>query len=99
MPAAARHNDTFNTGHPCDGTSAIAQYSPDVSINSRGAARQGDNSYSHEVLVGGVCVPHTVPISGGSSTVTINNKPAARIFDSIDAGAISSGSPDVTIGG
>ena len=99
MPAVARIGDPFSTGHPCDGSSVIAQGSPDVFANSISASRVGDSSASHLILVGGVCVPHSVPIAAGSSTVYANGIALARVGDAIDAGAISGGSPDVFAGG
>ena len=99
MPAVARIGDPFSTGHPCDGSSIIAQGSPNVYANSIPASRLGDMSASHLILVGDVCVPHAVPIAAGSSTVFANSIPLARVGDAIDAGAITGGSPNVFAGG
>ena len=99
MPAVARIGDPFSTGHPCDGSSTIAQGSPNVYANSIPASRVGDMSASHLLLVGDVCVPHAVPIAAGSSTVYANGIRLARVGDSIDAGAITGGSPNVFAGG
>lgn len=99
MPAVARIGDPFSTGHPCDGSSTIAQGSPNVFANSIPASRVGDSSVSHLILVGDVCVGHAVPIASGSSTVFANGIPLARVGDSIDAGAITGGSPNVFAGG
>ncbi len=99
MPAVARIGDSFATGHPCDGTSTIAEGSADVFANGIGISRLGDNSVAHDVEVGGACVPHVVPIASASATVFINGIACARVGDSIDAGAIISGSPDVFAGG
>jgi len=96
MPAQARATDTFQTGHACDTTSTIAKpASPDVIVNTLGAARVGDPSVSHDILVGLVCTPHVEYIAQGSPTVEINSKKAARVGDAIDAGKITSGSPNV----
>lgn len=95
MPAVARIGDPFATGHPCDGSSTIAAGSGDVFANGIGVSRQGDSSASHNLLVGDVCVPHSVPITGGSATVFANGFSIARVGDAIDAGAITGGSPDV----
>lgn len=99
MPAAARIGDPFSTGHLCDVTSTIAQGSGDVLVNGIGVARVGDLSVSHEILVGLVCAPHTAAIAAGSGSVLVNGIAVARVGDAIDAGAISAGSPDVSIGG
>ena len=99
MPAVARIGDPFSTGHPCDGSSVIAEGSPNVYANSIPASRVGDSSASHLVLVGDVCVGHAVPIAAGSSTVYANGIALARVGDAIVAGAITGGSPNVFAGG
>ena len=98
MPAVARIGDPFSTGHPCDGASTIAGGSPNVFANSISVSRRGDPSASHTLLVGDVCVPHTVPIIGGSATVFVNGIAIARVGDAIDKGSITGGSPDVFAG-
>lgn len=98
MPAVARQNDSFSTGHPCTGVSALTGPSSDVFVNGRGVERRGDPSVTHTIKIGKRCVPHVVPITGGSSTVFVNGRPIARVNDSIDRGAIISGSGDVFAG-
>ena len=98
MPAVARQNDSFKTGHGCTSTSQVTGPSSDVFANGRGVERQGDPSMSHSSKSGKSCVKHTVNIAGGSSTVFVNGKPIARIGDSIDSGAITSGSENVFAG-
>lgn len=95
MPAVARLNDPFKTGHPSVPVSKITKPSTDVFANNLGVERRGDPSVLHQVGRG----THIVNITGGSSTVFVNNKPIARVGDSIDKGAISSGSPNVFAGG
>lgn len=99
MPQVARIGDSFATGHPCDGSSVIAQGSPNVFANGIPVSRRGDMSAVHAVKVGDECVPHAVPISGGSGSVFANGIAVARIGDGIDAGAITGGSPNVWAGG
>lgn len=99
MPAVARIGDPFSTGHPCDGSSTIAQGSGDVFANGIAVSRVGDMSTTHNILVGDICVPHAVPIAAGSGTVFANGIAVARIGDAIDAGAITGGSGDVFAGG
>ena len=99
MEAVARIGDPFSTGHPCDGSSTIAQGSPDVFANGIPVSRIGDLSAVHTVLAGGICVPHSVPVVSGSATVFANGIPVARVGDSIDAGEITGGSPNVFAGG
>lgn len=100
MPAVARQNDQFNTGHGCATTSQLTGPSSNVFANGRGVERKGDPSVSHPVDNGRKrrCVLHTVNITGGSSTVFVNGKPIARVGDAIDNGSISSGSPTVFAG-
>jgi uncharacterized Zn-binding protein involved in type VI secretion len=98
MPAVARQNDSFSTGHGCTVTSTITGPSTDVFANGRGVERKGDPSVQHTIKSGRRCVPHTVNIASGSGTVYVNGKPIARIGDSIDAGSITSGSADVFAG-
>lgn len=99
MPAVARIGDPFSTGHPCDGASVIAAGSGNVFAEGIGVSRVGDNSVSHLIEVGGVCVPHVVPISAGSGTVFVNGISCARVGDAIDAGAITGGAGAVFAGG
>ncbi len=69
----------------------IPKGSPDVKINGLEAARKGD-----KVL----CVGPPDKISGGSATVFINGKAAARKLDPTEhGGSISAGSLNVNIGG
>jgi uncharacterized Zn-binding protein involved in type VI secretion len=93
MPPAARALDP--TSHPgvISGPCSI-----DVLINNRPAARKGD---LHACALPPVAGPHPPsPIASGSATVFINNLPAARQFDAAGCGAmITTGSPDVVIGG
>jgi uncharacterized Zn-binding protein involved in type VI secretion len=98
MPAVTRQTDSFSTGHPCVSTSQLTDPSTDVFANGLGVERQGDPSVEHYYKVGKNCVPHTVTITGGSSTVFVNGKPIARVGDAIDLGQITDGSGDVFAG-
>lgn len=98
MPEIARIGDDFSTGHGCTGVSQIAEGSEDVFANGIPVSRLGDMSVSHTIPSGDDCVPHVVPISGASASVYINGIACARVTDSIDAGAIVAGSPDVFAG-
>lgn len=96
MPAVARQNDTFKTGHPWTvKTSTLTGPSSDVFVNGRGVERMGDPSVKHLADAG---PPHIVKIKGGSDTVFVNGKPIARVGDPIDLGSIISGSGDVFAG-
>lgn len=98
MPAVARQNDSFKTGHGCSGTSQVTGPSTDVFANGLGVERRGDPSVVHSIRRGRKCKTHTVNIAGGSSTVFVNGRPIARVGDAIDSGSITSGSPDVFAG-
>lgn len=98
MPAVARQNDQFKTGHPGDAVSKLTGPSSDVFADGIGVERQGDPSVPHRIQNGSQVSTHTVKISGGSSTVFVNGKPIARVGDSIDAGKISTGSSTVFAG-
>lgn len=95
MPAVARIGDQINTGHGCDGTSTIAEGSPNVFANNIGVARQGDAIAPHTIPAGPICVGHSAVINSGSPDVFVNNIPMARVNDSADQGFITEGSPDV----
>lgn len=93
MPAVARQGDQ---GVPhCSGYT-IAGGSSDVFVNSRPAARQGDNSTVHLRPGGNRCVPHSATITGGSNSVNVNGRPLARVGDTLSGcTSIAQGSPNV----
>jgi uncharacterized Zn-binding protein involved in type VI secretion len=99
MPAVARQNDQFRTGHGCSTISTVTGPSTNVFANGRGVERKGDPSVVHLFNAGKRCFAHSVNIAGGSSTVFVNGKPIARVGDAIDSGAISTGSNNVFAGG
>ena len=100
MPAAARLGDPTTTGHGCDATTTIlGALVSTVKINGIIAAVQGDLLSPHTILSGISCVPHTANVNAGSTTVKIEGIAAARVGDSADAGNITSGSTNVSIGG
>lgn len=99
MPAAARQGDSVITGHGCDGTTTLAiPTQSTVRINGKLACRKDDLTVTHTLPAGNQCVPHVASINAGSSTVRIVGKAAARVNDSADAGYISAGSSNVSIG-
>jgi uncharacterized Zn-binding protein involved in type VI secretion len=110
MPAVARIGDTITTGHGCDSTSQIKQGSSNVFANGRGITRVGDsdthNIPTPTVVVGEdgnpvtilVCLPHTVTVGSGSSSVFVNGRAIARVGDSFSGESITTGSPNVFAG-
>ena len=100
MPAASRQGDSLSTGHDCVGeTTLAAPGQSKVVIEGALAARQGDPTVSHPFPPSPPCAPHVAVVNAGSGKVTIVGSPAARVGDSADAGAMTSGSGKVSIGG
>ena len=114
MPAVGRGTqDSATTGHGCDGSAKLAGPANNVFCNTKPAQRKGhplDPTHTIPVLVTipGVgdnpptqelkCLPHSASISDGSGTVFVNGKGIARVGDSADGGAISTGSSNVFAG-
>lgn len=99
MPAATRIGD-LDVPH-CSGM-VRAQGSPNVFVNGRAWSRQGDKNTVHLRPVPGdpPCLPHSAPITIGSTKVFVNNKGAGRIGDAITScTAVAQGSPNVFAGG
>lgn len=101
MPGIARGNgvDSVTTNHPCDGTTVTDTCSGDVFINGNGVVRDGDLTASHLILVGALCVPHTVPLTTFSNSVFVNGKGVGRVGDSYSGETITSGSTNCFAGG
>lgn len=99
MPAVARIDDTILTGHGCTPQTTIIGPSENVFVNNRGVERRGDPTKVHSFGGRRCSSVHSAQINAGSSTVFVNNKPLARVNDSVDSGFITSGSPNVFAGG
>jgi len=101
MPGVATVGDSITTGHGCDATATIAAAgsSTNVYINNKLAAIVGSQISPHlwpnPTPVPPPCVPHSAQVMSGSSTVTVNGKPLARLNDQADLGNITKGSADV----
>lgn len=92
---AARRGDLC-TGHDDCKPRPILKGSPDVTVDDKPVARQGDPLTAHGCAQHS---PHKGKVSGGSSTVTVNDKPVARVGDDVDCGgALEVGSPHLEIG-
>ena len=104
MPAVARFGDVTSTGHGCSATTTLAGPSTNVFCNTRGVERKGDPLAGHTIpFTSGsppvtVCIPHAAVINAGSGTVFVNSKAIARVGDSADGGAITTGSSNVFAG-
>lgn len=94
MPAVVRLGDIC-TGHGCWPPRPNDQASPDFYVNSLGAHRLGDHWVTH------CCVScHDGNQASGSPTYFVNNKPVARIGDSISCGSSNAtGSPNFYVDG
>lgn len=100
MPAVARKGDSFSTGHGCTGSSTLdAPGQSTVFANGILICRKGDSSVSHPHNPGAGCPDHVVPIDGGSPNVFVVGAAIADVGDAIDAGAITSGSPNIYANG
>jgi|TARA_R110002074_G_scaffold347258_1_gene517656 uncharacterized Zn-binding protein involved in type VI secretion len=104
VPAVARFGDVTSTGHGCSATTTLAGPSTNVFCNTKGVERKGDPLAAHTIPFtfstppGPVCIPHAAFINAGSGTVFVNGKPIARVGDSADSGAITTGSSNVFAG-
>ena len=101
MPGVTRDGDATTTGHGCDATTTVTGPSTNVFCNTRGVERKTDPTAAHTIPNSAsppVCVPHSSVINAGSGTVFVNSKPIARVGDSADSGAITTGSSNVFAG-
>lgn len=96
MPGAVRLGDNC-TGHGCFPSRPNNSASDNVSVNGRGLHRLNDSWAAHCCPDAGCHGGYTIQ---GSSTVSINGRPATRIGDMINCGSYClEGSSDVSIGG
>jgi len=96
MPAVTRRTDNDVTH--CSTPNRLG-HSPDVYANGLQISRQGDYNTPHLEPGGSSCVPHSAPITTGSTSVFINGKGCGRVGDSISGcTAVGQGSPDVFAG-
>ena len=100
MPAVSRKGDTTTTGHVCVATTTLdTPGQSKVHANGILIARQTDPTVSHINPPFPICPNHVANVNAGSSKVIVVNSPVARVGDSADAGAMTSGSGKVIIGG
>lgn len=88
----------IGSGHACHFPPTPSNAaSPDVNIDGIAAVRQGD-AYAPHACPSCPVPTHDRALSGGSSSVFINGKPAGRIGDAISCGgAAETGSSSVFI--
>ena len=99
MAAVSRKGDSLSTGHACTGSTTLSTPSQStVYANGILIARVGDPTVSHPFPPVPICVPHVANVNAGSGTVRVAGAFVARIGDSADAGAMTSGSSNVFSG-
>ena len=100
MPAVSRKGDSLSTGHICTSTTTLdTPTQGTVFANSILVARIGDPTVSHPFPPAPPCAPHVATVNAGSPNVFAVGIAVARIGDSADAGAMTSGSDTVFVGG
>ena len=105
MPSVAYKGSDCNTGHGCDSTVKINGGSGDVIIGGlKLVARKDDPLQDHSINNQSPppeCIPHLgQKVNEGSATVFVNDRPIARVGDSVDvAGEITEGESSVVAGG
>jgi len=99
MPEVVRKGDELSTGHGCVSTTTLdTPIQSTVYVNGILAAVKGTPTVSHPFPPDPPCAPHVANLNVGSSTVSIEGIAVGRVGDSADAGAMTSGSPNVSAG-
>jgi uncharacterized Zn-binding protein involved in type VI secretion len=99
MPGVCRKGDLLATGHGCAPVTVLNFPSQNtVQADFILVARQGDPTIVH-TIGGSTCVPHVAFVNKGSATVLVEFSPVARIGDSADLGAMTTGSSTIIVGG
>ena len=100
MPAVSRKGDSLSTGHICASTTTLdTPGQSTVFANKILVARITDPTVSHINPPFPVCPAHVANVNVGSATVFAVGLAIARIDDSADAGAMTTGSGNVFAGG
>ena len=100
MPAVSRKGDSLSTGHVCTATTTLnTPGQSTVFANSILIARITDPTVSHTNPPSPACPAHVANVNVGSATVFAVGLAMARIGDSTDLGAMTSGSATVFAGG
>ena len=99
MPAVCRKGDSLSTGHICVSTTTLDTPGQGTCFtNSILMARVSDKTVPHPFPPNPPCANHVANVNAGSSTVFVEGLALARIGDSADAGAMTSGSSNVFSG-
>ena len=100
MPAVSRKGDSLSTGHICASTTTLDTPGQGTCFaNSILIARVSDPTVSHPFPPSPPCAPHVANVNVGSPNVYVEGLAVARIGDSTDAGAMTSGSGNVFANG
>jgi uncharacterized Zn-binding protein involved in type VI secretion len=100
MPAVSRKGDSLSTGHICTSTTTLDTPGQGTCFaNSILIARVSDPTVSHPFPPNPPCAPHVANVNAGSPNVFVEGLAVARIGDSADAGAMTSGSGNVFANG
>ena len=100
MPEVSRKGDSLSTGHVCTDTTTLdTPGQPTVFANSMLIARITDKTVSHTNPPAPACPAHVANVNVGSATVFAVGLAMARIGDSTDSGAMTTGSGTVFAGG
>jgi len=100
MPAVSRKGDSLSTGHICTSTTTLDTPGQGTCFaNSILIARVSDPTVSHPFPPAPPCAPHVATVNAGSPNVFAVGIAVARIGDSADAGAMTSGSGNVFANG
>ena len=100
MPAVSRKGDSLSTGHICTSTTTLDTPTQGTCFaNSILIARVSDPTVSHPFPPLPPCAPHVANVNAGSPNVFVEGLAVARIGDSADAGAMTSGSGNVFANG
>ena len=100
MPAVSRKGDSLSTGHICASTTTLdTPGQGSCFANSILIARVSDPTVPHPNPPAPPCPDHVANVNVGSSNVFVEGLAVARIGDSTDAGAMTSGSGNVFANG
>lgn len=100
MPAVSRKGDSLSTGHICASTTTLDTPGQGTCFaNSILIARVSDPTVPHPNPPAPPCPDHVANVNAGSPNVYVEGLAVARIGDSTDAGAMTSGSGNVFANG
>ena len=100
MPAVSRKGDSLTTGHICTSTTTLDTPGQGTCFaNSILIARVSDPTVPHPNPPSPPCPDHVANVNAGSPNVFVEGLKVARIGDSADAGAMTSGSGNVFANG